>query len=351
MKKFLLGILAFCLTTAWAAAEEPELKDDYPATYTVKEGDTLWDISGVFLRNPWMWPEIWQVNPQIKNPHLIYPGDRLRMIYIDGRPVLTLQPSGEVRLSPSIISEPMGNAIPAIPLDAIAQFLTGSRVLQQGLLENSPYVVSGAGGRIITAPGDDIYVRGEVDESVKIFGIYRMGKIYRDPVTEEILGRQAKEIGTARLDDVEGDIHTMNLIRTNSEVRIGDHVLPSSEFRIQSVFHPSAPEDDVEGVIMAVEGGVSQVGNLSVVALNLGARDNLQDGTVLAIFKKGETIRDRVTNETITLPAERSGLLMIFRTFDKMSYAIILRASRPPGPHRPGGRRRDRRGRRARGCS
>lgn len=327
MRTSLLGML-FGLISLFAVAQSP-LNDQVPDEYVVKRGDTLWDISGLFLRNPWMWPEIWHVNPQISNPHLIYPGDVIRLIYIDGQPRLTVNRGRDVHLSPEIRELPHADAIPAIPLDAINNFLSRTRVVEPGELEAAPYVLAGTDRRILTGLGDDLYARGELPDGIPTFGLYRKGDNYVDPETGELLGIQAEDVGSARLKAVEGEIATLGASRSTREIRPGDRLLPHEERRIAANFYPSEPAMDVEGQIIGVEGGVTQVGRLSVVALNRGERDGMIEGNVLAIYKRGESVIDRVREERVTLPAERAGMLMVFRTFEKMSFALVLEADRP----------------------
>lgn len=328
MKKALLGIVAACTFTMLALAAEPPFNEDVPDKYTVKKGDTLWDISEFFLRDPWLWPEIWYVNPQIRNPHLIYPGDIISLVYIDGRPRLTLQRGRDIKLSPEVKVLPHADAIPALPLDIINNFLSRNRLVTQEEIDGAPYVVAGYEKRLLSGSGDNFYARGQFDET-PAYGLYRIGEPYVDPETDELLGIRAQDVGSAKLKTVEGDIGTLLATRTVEEVRVGERLFPHEERRLESTFYPSAPESDVEGVIMAVEGGISQVGHLDVVAINRGDREGLTEGNVLAIFKRGETITDKVAKEKITLPHERAGLLMIFRTFEKMSYGLVLNAERP----------------------
>lgn len=328
MKKTLLGIVAACTFAIIAIAAEAPFNDDVPDKYTVKKGDTLWDISELYLRDPWLWPEIWYVNPQIRNPHLIYPGDIISLVYIDGRPRLTLERGRNVKLSPGVKVLPHAEAIPALPLDIINNFLSRNRIVTQEEVDAAPYVVAGHEKRLLSGVGDTFYARGQFDET-PAYGLYRIGKPYMDPETEELLGLRAQDIGSAKLKTVDTDIGTLLATRTVEEVRVGERLLPHEERRLESTFYPSAPEDTVEGVIMAVEGGISQVGHLDVVAINRGEREGLAPGNVLAIFKQGETVTDKVAKEKITLPDERGGLLMIFRTFEKMSYGLVLSADRP----------------------
>ena len=201
MKKTLLGVIAGALFACVAMADEVQLRADHPEEYVVVAGDTLWDISGRFLEKPWLWPNIWKANPQISNPDLIYPGDRITLVYIDGEPYLMLNrgSGGTVKLSPELRSSPLAEAIPAIPLEEINAFLSRSRVVEDGELDAAPYVVAGAARHVITGAGDELHSNGALPEGETNFGVFRDGGPIVDPETKEILGRFAREIGAARL--------------------------------------------------------------------------------------------------------------------------------------------------------
>jgi hypothetical protein len=315
------------------------LRADHPEVYTVVKGDTLWDISGRFLERPWLWPEVWRVNPQIENPHLIYPGDRISLVWVDGQPQLHLDrgeagrtyrvtPSDTDRLSPQIRSEPLESAIPAIRLDAIQGFLVQNRVVEPAELDRAPYVVQGESERIVLGSGDRLYVRGLLPDS-ESFSIVRRGPLYVDPETNEVLGREATYIGLGQTLAQEREIATMFVSSSREEVQIGDRVLPTEQRRLESTFFPSSPAAQIDGQIISVFGGVTQVGQFDVVVLNRGEREGLAPGNVLAIYKRGALARDRIANQTIRLPSERAGLLMVYRTFDKLSYGVVLDTERP----------------------
>jgi hypothetical protein len=331
MKKTLFGLLAGALFACFATAGDVELRPDHPDEYVVVRGDTLWDISGRFLQKPWLWPNIWKANPQISNPDLIYPGDRITLVYIGGEPYLMLNrgAGGTVKLSPEVRSSPLAEAIPAIPLEDINAFLSRSRVVEDGQLESSAYVVAGASRHVITGAGDELHARGSLPEGEVNFGIFRDGGAIADPESKEVLGRFAREIGAARLLDVEGEISTFTVNRSREEIRGGDRLLPVVEQKITATFFPSAPAATVSGVILAVENGVNQIGALDVVVINRGTREGLVDGNVLAINKRGEQARDPVTGKTLQMPDSRAGLLMVFRTFEKLSFAIVLESNQP----------------------
>ena len=324
---FFVCLLGIASIGTLSFADEPVLNSSHPDSYTVVKGDTLWDISKRFLDNPWMWPEIWHVNPSIKNPHLIYPGDVINLIYINGKPRLVVERSRDIRLSPSIRVEPLESAIPAIPLDKISAFLSKSRIVTDKEYEEAAYVVAGASEHIIVGPGDKLYARGDLDSSVSTYGIYRRGENYVDPETKELLGIQARDIGTGKVIARNENVSTLVMNRVTKEVRIEDRLLPSIEYRINSTFFPSAPSSDLSGIILAVEGGVTQIGRMDVVVLNRGSREGLEVGNVLAVYKKALLVKDRIKGDMVLLPEEKGGLLMVFRTFEKMSYAIVLSAN------------------------
>lgn len=330
MRKSLLALLL--LAAGGLAHAAVELKDGHPDRYTVVKGDTLWDISGKFLREPWKWPEIWHANPQIQNPHLIYPGDTLSLVYIDGQPRLMLnrgESRGTVKLSPKVRSTPMAEAIPTIPLEKINSFLLSNRIVDTPeQFEGQPYIVAGNAERVVSGAGDRIYARGTFEEGQPVYGIFRQGRTYTDPDTKEFLGINADDIGTGEVVAEEGDIATMTLLRTTQEVRLGDRLFPTEERAVNSTFMPSAPASDIKGLILDVPRGVTQIGQFDVVTINKGKRDGLAEGNVLAVYKTGETVRDRITGESVKVPDERSGLLMVFRTYDKLSYGLVLAASR-----------------------
>lgn len=334
MKKLMLALLLAPCIALLSWADEAAFHDDPPEEYTVQKGDTLWDISNKFLQTPWLWPEIWHVNEQIANPHLIYPGDVINLVYIDGEPRLTVDrpvklAPGTTKLSPSVRVLPRDEAISTIPLDRINSFLSRSRVVTDEELEAAPYMLAGPERRLIVGAGDDAYARGEFEGDIDKYGVFRKEEHYRDPQTGEYLGTHAKRIGSVRLGTSEGDVTRVEVTNSLEELRMGDRLLPSEERSIESNFYPSSPDDEITAEVIAVEGGISQVGKLDVVIVNNGDREGLLPGNVLAVYKRGETTRDPVNGERVTLPDERAGLVMVFRTFEKMSLAIVLEADRP----------------------
>ncbi|HPE78863.1 MAG TPA: LysM peptidoglycan-binding domain-containing protein [Gammaproteobacteria bacterium] len=326
--KSLILVLSCALSMPLALADDL-LRADHPDQYTVVKGDTLWDISGRFLRSPWRWPDIWYVNPQIANPHLIYPGDVLELVYIDGKPQLRMR-RGPLKLSPTVRSTPWDGAIPTIPVDAIGPFLTRPYVLDKDQLDSAPYIVDFADEHILGGAGQKAYVR-RIDETEPLkYEIVRPGGPYKDADTGEILGYEALYIGTSELQRT-GDPATVFINSTDLESVIGDRLIPAGEEKATANFTPHAPAQPVEGSIIAVMNGVSQIGQYNVVVLDRGANDGLKPGTVLRVDQRGEVIRDVVTpdsRDTVTLPDEEAGLLMVFRTFERVSFGLIMHASR-----------------------
>ena len=327
--KKLLGMIFAALITSSLFAADVALNPNHPDRYVVVKGDTLWDISSLFLRDPWFWPEIWYVNPQIDNPHLIYPGDILTLVYVDGKPQLRLQRGRDVKLSPQIRVEDLGAAIPTIPLDAIQQFLTKPLVVDEGELEKAPYIVQNGDEHVIAGGGDRTYVRG-IDDETGLWDVFRPGGPLVNPDTKEVLGYQARFVGEAAVERF-GDPATLLLTQTDIEARTGDRMVPMLQEDPITYFQPHPPAEDLEGRILHVMGGVTQIGQFDVVTISLGETEGMEIGHVMKIWRAGETIRDTVSGrrfDRVTLPDEEAGLLMVFRTFERVSYALVMKASR-----------------------
>ncbi|MFT5717589.1 MAG: hypothetical protein ACJAWS_000991 [Oleiphilaceae bacterium] len=332
IRKFFFICSLLFLASSQVSMAAPELAEGHPDKYTVVKGDTLWDISQNFLKSPWLWPEIWHANPQVVNPHLIYPGDIIGLIYINGEPRITVvKPgpnNGVVKLSPKIKASPISTAIPTIPLDAISSFLSQNRIVTPEELEAAPYVLIGREQHLITGAGDTIFARGDIKGAEKV-GVYRSSETYVDPDTNEFLGLEAKSIATAKVGDINDEVVTLSVLRSNEELRQGDRLLPTEDRVINSTFTPSKPEGDIRGQMISVNSGVGNIGQYNVVVINRGEREGIVEGNILAIYKSGGLVRDPYTKEKIELPSERAGLLMVFRVFEKLSYGLILRATRP----------------------
>jgi len=338
MMKSFLRLASGCLLGLAMQVSAVELKPGHPDVYPVKEGDTLWDISSAFLSDPWLWPELWQVNPQINNPHLIYPGDLIKLVYVQGQPGLVVERGPRVykrgdtvKLSPQVRSEPLDSVIPAIPLEHIQSFLKNNRVMDEDEIDASPYVLAGDEDHIVMGLDDFIYARHKKgwEDPRQNYGVYRKGPPYIDPKSKELLGFAALDLGSARYESAEGEVARFKVTASNEDIRPNDRLIPTEERKVDSVFYPKSPDFDVNAQILHVFSGVRNVSLYDVVVLNVGARDGASVGDVLAVHTKGSVVKDRLTQELVKLPDERRGLLMIFRTFDKVSYGLILQAQSP----------------------
>ncbi|MDE0950039.1 MAG: LysM domain-containing protein [Halioglobus sp.] len=317
------------LFSGWLQAAV-ELNEEVPEVYTVKKGDTLWGISGMYLKEPWLWPELWDANPQVDNPHLIFPGDELYLVWIDGQPRLRMRRGRDVKLVPNMRVGPLDLAIPAIPLDQIGPWLVRNRVMNAEEINQSAYIVAGDERRLISGPGDRVFGRGPFPDGERTYGIYRVGQKYIDPITQEFLGYQIMDVGSAKLQSSNrDDVTELEITRITEEVDIGDRLLPMEERILDATFHPRAPDAEiVDGIMIAVEGGLTQIGDMSVVVINKGKRDGMEIGNVLAVYQAGNYVFDKIAQSNVFLPDTRVGLAMVYESFEKISYAIILKTSR-----------------------
>jgi hypothetical protein len=312
------------------------LNPSHPDSYVVKKGDTLWDISSMFLRDPWYWPEIWYVNPQVQNPHLIYPGDVLTLVYVDGRPQIRssrgdVVASGTERLSPRIREQQLSDALTTIPYEVIAPFLDKGMVLQKDEIDGLPHIVALRDDVLLGATGNDAYVRGDVGGLDSAYSVVHIGDKLVDPDDGDVLGYQGIYVGEGVVRRG-GDPATVTLGETRREAMKGDRLLARSE-PLPMQFAPRAPERAVEGRIVHVVDGVTQIGQYQVIVINRGARDGLEPGHVLSVWQVGNRVADDVDSSffgrKVQLPDEQAGLLMVFKTYDRLSYALVVRAQGP----------------------
>ena len=305
------------------------LNPQHPERYVVKLGDTLWDISAMFLRDPWYWPEIWQINPQVANPHLIYPGDVLVLVYVDGKPQLQVEGGtrygGPEKLSPQIRSEDLSAAITTIPLSTIGAFLSKGTVLQADEVQQLPYVAAIRDGHLIAGAGNDIYVRGETGEVNQGYSVIHVGDPLIDPDDNSIVGYQGIFVGEGTIRQV-GDPSTLHLLKTRREALTGDRLL-TQDFDIPLQFYPRSPDQNIEGRIIHVVDGLAMIGQYQIVVLNRGSTHGLDVGHVLTVWQTGETMQDRTGGGMFTTPDESAGTLMVFKTYDRISYALIMEAT------------------------
>lgn len=365
-----------------------DLAADAPDQYTVVKGDTLWGIAGKFLKDPWKWPQIWEMNrDQIKDPHWIYPGNVIKLDKTGANPRLSLE-GGEggasggteaqaqanvVVVNPRVRVETLESAVPSIPGNAIGPFLSQPLVIESGNLDKAPTVLATEESRVVVGAGDLAYADGVGTSDGVNWQVFRPGEAIRDPDTGEVLGIEAKYLGDARVRRF-GNPSTLEITRARQEITRGDRMAPARESSFPS-YIPRAPDKPLDGTIMSVEGGVQEVGQFDIITINRGARDGIEVGYVLASYHRGAVVSasgeshasdlalgfkpstwfgnwggwaksseakssdsPRAASESsgavlaggsIKLPDERNGLVFVFRVFEKMSYAIVMKASRP----------------------
>ncbi|MBS1235533.1 MAG: peptidoglycan-binding protein [Proteobacteria bacterium] len=358
------AVLALLAIAAPAYADTVALTPDHPDRYVVQKGDTLWDISKRFLKDPWRWASVWTINDQVKNPHLIYPGDVILLTYVDGKPQLSVareekvvpapagveeqtvtpttaieEPAGEtptgmnvVKLRPKAHAESITSAIPTISPEAIVPFLTEPLAVGRSELDRAGYVTIGLDDRRALGDGSQFYARGLKNSGTEYYQIFRQGAALKHPDTGEILAYEALFLGDARLLE-SGDPAKLMVTRVKQEILPTDRLLQTPEKAALPYYFPRAPEKNVDGRILAAVNGLREFGPNTIVAISLGKREGMEEGHVLRIMRHVGLSKDPVTQRMYKLPDEETGLLMIFRVFDKVSYALIMNATRPVHIH------------------
>jgi len=327
-------------TAGSAQGPAPVLNARAPLTYTVKRGDTLWDISAMYLRDPWLWPEIWHVNPSVPNPHLIYPGDVLALGYgADGRPQVTVAQGSTLRVQPLVRSKPLDGPISTIPYEAIAAFLGKPGVVTRDNIKNSPKVAAMRHRHVVAGEGQEIYVEGLEKWGPGRYAVVHVG----DPLINPENGKAQGFLGvyTATAEFAAADkVAKGLLIDSARETQAGDLLFAVDMAAVRTNFVPRAAPAGTDGQIMAVVDGVSLIGQYQVVALNRGSKHGLEPGHVLAIDQKGErvynvTCRNRdgslhwCMGNQVQLPDERAGTLLVFKTYEDMSFGLVVYADVP----------------------
>ena len=330
-----------------------QLAADAPGTYIVVKGDTLWDISGRFLKEPWRWPEIWNMNrEQIKNPHWIYPGDVIRLTFdANGNPSLSLGSAGagggDVRLQPRVRTDSLAQAIPSIPSKVIAPFLSLPLVIDEGALANAPRIIATEDDRVVIGAGNTAYALGIQQSLGTKWQVYRPGKVLNN-AAGEVLGYEANYLGEAKVLRF-GESSTIEILRSTQEINRGDRLTPAADTAVPS-YSPRSPSTNVGGAIISILNGVDTGAQYSVITLDLGKRDGMEVGHVLATLRKGATVSTadplgqatqapssspntatggEQSGSTVKLPDERNGLVFVFRVFEKVSYALVMSTRRP----------------------
>ncbi|HAT41107.1 MAG TPA: peptidoglycan-binding protein [Rheinheimera sp.] len=373
--KTTLAAFVFCSAT-FASAEQLTIKSDAPKSYTVKQGDTLWDISGMYLEKPWLWPSLWKMNPQVANPHLIYPGDVLHLTYdADGKPVLSVSNQTVAKLSPDTSGSAMANgevrggdvrklspearktlksskAITTLPLQMIRPFLTYEQALTEEQINGLPYVLGADEQVKNVSSGHILYVRGKVDQGAA-YGVYRKGKQYVDPASGEVLGYETKLVGTARVfrtgNPDQNEPGSLKVVDVKQEIRQGDRLLPAADGQsLPAFFSMRKPEQPIAGVIIDTTSNLREFSTWDIVVLNKGAQDNVKAGYMFGIYRRSPAVVDTASGpvytsdatlyqqvtgghdgEPIQMPEEKIGDLMVFKVAERTSFAIVTGTRKP----------------------
>jgi len=341
-KSIIVAMLATALAAAPLMAQQRAdagLQKDAPDRYIVVPGDTLWSIAAKFLKDPWRWPEMWRMNQEdLKNPHLIYPGDVIVLDRSGPKPKLEIVMGNTVKLEPRIrVEDIRKKAVPSIPPRIIEPFLSRPLVIEPNGLDNAPRIIAAQADRVFLGSGDVAYVSGIKDAKAgSVWQIYRPGKPLIDPESNKTLGYEANFLGDCKL-TVTGDPATVEIYGAQQEIGTGDRLIPAAPLELKH-YAPHAPTAKIKGRIIASSSGLRETGPQNVVTLNKGKNDGLEPGHVLALLRLGGTAVEKIASskwfrpdkvETTKLPDERYGLVFVFRTFDRVSYALVMSASRP----------------------
>ena len=342
-----LLLLAAAWTSGGTIADEIKLAENVPDRYVVVKGDTLWDISARFLKDPWRWPDVWGLNKEeIKNPHWIYPGDVIVLDFTGNTPRLRKDGAGgsvsdgsdadwrlmDAKLSPTMRRQSLeAGAISSIPAAAIRPFLTRPLVVGVDELNSAPTLVAGPENRVVLSAGDTAFATGVVWEEHAGWSVYRPGRTLTDPDTKEFLGREVIYLGDAQISEF-GEVSTVLLTKAIQEIAPGDRLAKTPPAQALS-FVPHAPGNLIKGrVIAGPDGSVSEIGSRHVVIINRGSREGIEIGHVLALYRdRPSVIPANAVNrkEKIKLPPERYGMVFVFRVFDKVSYGLVMNSTRP----------------------
>lgn len=336
-------LFAIWITLAWGYDERGRPKwmvDNPPQEYIVREGDTLWDIACKYLHDPWHWPQLWEANPEIQNPNLIYPGDKIVLIYLNGQPRMSLHKrvhanvyhQGVVKLHPRIRVLPADRAIPTIPLTVIGPFLNESRVVTSTQADRCPQVIALDEDHILVGTGDRLYVKGlAMNPEDQYFTVFRPTQTYLDPRTKTPIGIEGLVLGKVQL-EIPG--HTARLIITKSfyEIKVNDRLMNTSEEELDPYFIPKYPKGPAKGQIISVFGGINQIGQYQVLVITGGKNEYREVGDVLDIFQTQKDLPSRLianSHAPYRFPPFNIGRCVVFRVFDKVSYVLVMKAIRP----------------------
>lgn len=325
----IISALILAVTAACASAEEPvKLVDNPPDRHIVVPGDTLWGISGKFLKEPWRWPEVWRLNKdQIKNPHRIYPGDVVLLDLSSGKPQFKI--AKPVKVQPQVYSDTLRQEIPSIPPNVIEPFISQPLVIEATQMDSAPRIVATQEDRVFLGSGDAGFVSGIPDAKIVNWQVYRPGKPLKDPDNGEVIGYEAFFLGNVKLVRP-GEPATVAVTAAKEEIGRGDRLVPAGVPHLAS-YAPHKPEQTVAGRVMSIYGGLDEGGKYSVVSLNRGSRNGLEPGHVVALYRSRVSggYDDSGKRIQTAIPDERYALAFVFRTFDRVAYALVMETTKP----------------------
>lgn len=322
MKKSTL--IVFMLLFSSLVSAEVVLKNNPPEQYTVKKGDTLWDISGVFLKSPWKWQEIWKVNDQIENPHLIYPGDQIYLRYHNGKPYLSTSELVNGKLSPRIRKVNSFQPITAIPEEALKAFIENNRIVDSERISKMPYIVGSANGHNLLGRGDEVFVRGPLDPDFNEYHVYRKNKQYNGFLGLDSNDTEVIRVGTLQVVDRKDDLSRGLISHSNGLVKKGDFIVRSQSLKLHPLYYLAAAPEGLSGKIVSAVNPNFQISKFDGVVINLGKNEALYAGHVFNVVKAPFTIKDPRTNEDLTIDDQVVGQLMVVNVFENLSYGILL---------------------------
>lgn len=320
--------LLLCCLAAPAVAAANGKTSTLPHEYTVKKGDTLWDIASRFLKNPWKWLNIWERNPFVGNPDLIYPGDVLLFDERNGALHLKVLRAGPQAQVLPLMRDSANEAIPVVQPELILPFLRRPGVIDPAEYSKLPYILSSKEDRVIFARDDILYAKGLDQQSGQRLDVVRLGGLLKDPVTQAVLGQRIEHMGMAEAID-NGDPRRIRLLAAYKEIHVGDRLLPQSDVDAQLRLIPQVPEQPLRGILFAAEENINELGQSAVAMINIGSEAGAKAGHILNVYRAGRSVIDPISKLPLTLPEENVGTLMLFRIFPKLSYALVVQSREP----------------------
>jgi len=331
LKKISIALVLASMASANAVSANIALQENHPDQYTVKKGDTLWDIAGVFLKSPSLWPRIWENNSQISNPHLIYPKDVIYLVYRNGQPYLTKNKSSVTKLTPKVRGD-YGSPITTIPDYALKQFVADHRIVASELIDKMPYVLASAGLNSLVGKGDNIYVKGILDPDYNQYDVYRLGKTYDSKFGLDTSNSEIINVGTLTINNPTGDLNKAVVSKARDLIRNGDIVVRHKELDLKPIYYLAPAPKELKGEVISLASDVHKASRFDTVVINMGLDHSVYAGHVFNILDVPLKVKDPRTKKTVLIDNQLIGKLMVVNVFENISYAIVLESSQPVSP-------------------